>query len=131
MRLQDGVACQYLLSRTRRRSANFISEVLKDEGYTVAQVTNGGEALTYLRAANPLPCVIILDLMMPLMNGWDFLQVRQHNPVLAPIPIVVVSTAQRHTAAAALGVQETLAKPIDLDRLITLVQRYCDSPPSP
>jgi CheY-like chemotaxis protein len=107
-----------------------ISEVLSDEGYTVAQATNGHEALAYLRAATPLPDVIILDLMMPVMNGWDFLQVRQQDPLLAPIPIVVVSATPRHTSAATLGVQETLAKPFDLDRFLAIVQRYCPSAPS-
>jgi CheY-like chemotaxis protein len=104
-----------------------ISELLADEGYTVVQAADGGQALSYLQNAQELPCVIILDLMMPLMNGWDFLQVRQHDPVLAPIPIVVVSAARGHATAAALGVQERLAKPIDLDSLLATVQRYCPS----
>ncbi len=63
--------------------------------------------------------------MMPHMNGWDFLQVRQRDPVLVPIPIVVISAARGIAPAAALGVQETLDKPIDMDRLVGLVQQYC------
>jgi CheY-like chemotaxis protein len=110
---------------------SLISQLLIEEGYMVAQAADGREALLYLRAANPLPCVILLDLMMPVMNGWDFLQVRQHDPVLAPIPIVAISAAPRHTTAAALGVQETLAKPIDFDRLVALVQQYCRRAPPP
>jgi CheY-like chemotaxis protein len=108
-----------------------LSEVLVEEGYTVAHATNGREALTYLQTANPLPCVIILDLMMPSMNGWDFLQVRQHDPQLALIPIVVISAAHGHTMAAALGVQSALDKPIDLERLLATVQHYCRSAPLP
>jgi two-component system, OmpR family, response regulator CpxR len=100
-----------------------ISELLVDEGYTVAQATNGREALVYLHAANPLPCMIILDLMMPLMNGWDFLQVRQHDLVVAPIPIVVVSGACASISVTALGVQEALDKPIDIERLLATVQQ--------
>ncbi len=69
--------------------------------------------------------------MMPLMNGWDFLQVQQHDLLLAPIPIVVVSAAQGHTAVAALGVQEALAKPFDINRLLAAVQQYCPSAPPP
>ena|SRR5688500_10368650 len=108
-----------------------ISELLIDEGYTVAQATNGHEALIYLQAANPLPCVIILDLMMPIMNGWDFLQVRQQNPLLAPIPIVVVSAARTAINVSALGVQGALDKPFDVDRLLATIQRYCPSAPPP
>jgi CheY-like chemotaxis protein len=72
-----------------------------------------------------LSCVILIDLMMPHMNGWDFPQVRQHDPVLVPNPIVVILTARGSAPAAALGVQETLDKPIDMDRLVDLVQQYC------
>jgi CheY-like chemotaxis protein len=106
-----------------------ISALLVDEGYTVAQAANGREALTYLQAANPLPCVIILDLMMPVMNGWDFLQVRQQDPLLAPIPIVVVSAARTAINVSALDVQGALDKPFDMDRLLATVQRYCPSAP--
>ena len=108
-----------------------ISELLVDEGYTVAQAANGRDALTYLQAADPLPCVIILDLMMPVMNGWDFLQVRQQDPLLAPIPIVIVSAARTAINVSALGVQGALDKPFDMDRLLATVQRYCPSAPPP
>jgi CheY-like chemotaxis protein len=100
-----------------------ISELLIDEGYTVAQAADGREALAYLQDATPLPCVIILDLMMPIMNGWDFLQVQQHNPRVASIPIVVVSAACTAINATALGVQEALDKLFDMDRLLATIQR--------
>jgi CheY-like chemotaxis protein len=104
---------------------SLISDVLVDEGYTVAQAANGREALAYLRAAPTLPCVIILDLMMPLMDGWGFLRARQGNPVIRAIPTVVISDL--HTfAAQVLGAQECLLKPLDLDSFVALVQRYCD-----
>jgi CheY-like chemotaxis protein len=106
-----------------------ISELLIDEGYTVAQAADGREALAYLQDATPLPCVIILDLMMPIMNGWDFLQVQQHNPRLASIPIVVVSAARTAINVNGLGVQEALDKPFDMDRLLATIQRYCPSAP--
>jgi CheY-like chemotaxis protein len=107
-----------------------ISELLVDEGYTVAQATNGREALAYLQTANPLPCVILLDLMMPLMNGWDFLYARQSNPVFAPIPIVAISAFRALAeSAAVLGIQGVLDKPFDMDRLLATVQRYCPTAP--
>jgi CheY-like chemotaxis protein len=108
-----------------------LSELLTDEGYTVAQAANGREALAYLQTATPLPCVILLDMMMPVMNGWDFLQVRQQDPVLAPIPIVVVSAARTSISVSALGVQAALDKPFDMDRLLASVQQYCSGAPPP
>src|SRR5687767_13465549 len=88
-----------------------ISELLSDEGYTVAQAANGREALIYLQTAKPLPCVILLDMMMPLMNGWDFLHARQRDRVLQAIPVVLISAFRELAEAAALlGVQGALAK---------------------
>jgi CheY-like chemotaxis protein len=108
-----------------------ISEVLTDEGYIVDQEANGYAALIYLRVAPTLPCVILLDLMMPLMSGWDFLRSIQGHPVFASIPIVAISAVRTFAAATVLGAQEGLDKPLDLDRLVALVRRYCDSAPSP
>jgi CheY-like chemotaxis protein len=79
-----------------------ISAVLTEEGYTVAQATNGREALAYLRAAPTLPCVILLDLMMPIMNGWEFLRARQNYPLLATIPTVAISAVRTFATATAL-----------------------------
>jgi CheY-like chemotaxis protein len=99
-----------------------ISELLSDEGYMVAQAANGREALIYLQRAKPLPCVILLDMMMPLMNGWDFLHARQRDAVVRAIPVVLISAYRALLEAAApLGVQQALDKPIDLDRLLVLV----------
>jgi CheY-like chemotaxis protein len=109
-----------------------LSELLSDEGYTVAQAANRREALAYLQSAHPLPCVILLDMMMPLMNDWHFLHARQRDRVLQPIPVVLISAYRALAeAAASLGVQQALAKPIDLDRLLATVQRYCSGAPPP
>jgi CheY-like chemotaxis protein len=109
-----------------------LSELLAEEGYTIAQAANGREALNYLQRANPLPYLILLDLMMPIMNGWEFLRVQQRNPLFAPIPVVVISAFRALAeSAATLGVREALAKPIDLDRLLITVQPYCPSAPPP
>jgi CheY-like chemotaxis protein len=109
-----------------------ISELLSDEGYTVAQAANGREALIYLQTAKPLPSLILLDMMMPILNGWEFLRIQQRNPVFAPIPVVVISAFRALAeSAAALGVQQALAKPLDLDRLLATIERYCPSAPPP
>ena len=110
-----------------------ITDVLTDEGYIVAQIKNGYTALAYLHAAPALPCVIILDLMMPSLNGWDFLRARLGDPLLESIPIVVISAAHTFATAKVLGAQDFLLKPLkplDLDHLVALVRQYCDSTPS-
>jgi CheY-like chemotaxis protein len=103
-----------------------LRELLGDEGYAVVEATYGREALAYLQAAHPAPCLILLDLMMPVMSGWEFLRARQGNPLVAAIPVVLLS-AYRALAvtAVALGAQEVLAKLIDMDRLVATVQQYC------
>jgi CheY-like chemotaxis protein len=110
--------------------SRLISEVLTEEGYMVDQTANGYAALAYLRAVPTLPCVILLDLMMPLMSGWDFLRVQQSDAMLASIPTVVISAAHTFEAAKVLGAQDCLVKPLDLDYIVNIVQRYCVRAPT-
>jgi len=93
-----------------------VSEVLRDEGYEVVCAENGVEALRHLYKADR-PDLVLLDLMMPVMSGWEVLEQLQSNSELSQIPVVVVS------AMHAPGVSEHLAKPIDLDRLLATVGR--------
>jgi CheY-like chemotaxis protein len=93
-----------------------IAEVLRDEGYEVVCAENGVQALDELRKDHP-PNLVLLDLMMPVMSGWEVLEQLQSDDHLAQIPVVVVS------AMNAPGVREHLAKPIDLDRLLDTVGR--------
>ena len=110
---------------------SLISDLLTGRGYTVVQASNGAEALNYLQSADPLPCLILLDMTMPVMNGWEFLRARLRDPALAPIPVVVISAFRALAeSVAALGVQEELPKPIDPKHLVTLVQQYCPDAPS-
>jgi len=105
------------------------SEVLGDEGYDVVGVANGQEALHELRRRNDLPQLILLDLMMPIMNGWTFLTHQQQDATLAAIPVVVVSAGSMiqpqpfsHSPAS------FLPKPVDVDLLLGMVKRYCQAP---
>lgn len=105
---------------------DILMEVLEDEGYPVTGAANGQEALTYLRCSNRLPMLILLDLNMPIMSGWEFRQALRADPTLRQIPVVVVSASttiaqQRRTLQA----DSYLAKPLDLDMLIDTVERYC------
>jgi CheY-like chemotaxis protein len=96
-----------------------VSEVLKDEGYEVVDARDGAEALDQLRAHHP--AVILLDLMMPGMNGWEFCAARQREPALSGIPVIVISALGR---VSGLDAQAFLQKPFELDALVSTVRQY-------
>jgi serine/threonine protein kinase len=96
--------------------------ILAGDGYQVAIAANGREALNYLQT-NPLPMLILLDLNMPVLDGWQFIQEQRQHPEWAAIPVVVVSAALPEKArAAALGAAEFLQKPVEVERLTRTVQ---------
>jgi len=102
-----------------------VAIVLQDEGYAVTGVANGQEALQHLRRTTP-PDLILLDLMMPVMNGWEFRKQQAKEPALKSIPVMIVSAdAGVPQKAAAMGAVDYLTKPIDLDKLLEAVQRCC------
>ena len=98
---------------------------LRVAGYEAEGASDGAEALARLRRDGLRPCLILLDLMMPVMDGLEFRDHQLRNPALAEIPVIVVSAFGRQTAARALGVADYLAKPIDVDRLLELVEQHC------
>jgi CheY-like chemotaxis protein len=86
---------------------------------------NGRIALEYLRG-NEAPCVVLLDLMMPVMNGWEFRDAQLQDPELSAIPVVVLSADARTSfKAQSLGVAQYLRKPIQLDQLVGIVANLC------
>jgi len=101
-----------------------LAELLRDEGYTVSTAGNGAEALTVLREGFS-PCVVLLDLMMPTMNGWDFRSAMLREKKLASIPVVVLSGVADADDQAAQMKLDYLAKPIDVDRLLHTLESYC------
>jgi CheY-like chemotaxis protein len=101
-----------------------LSTFLTHKGYRAISVANGEAALNYLRQHQPLPQLILLDLMMPVMNGMDFRRAQQRDPQLAAIPVVVMSAAGEMQASALPG-DIYLPKPIDFAALLTLVEQYC------
>ena len=101
-----------------------LSEVLRDEGYAVAMAADGREALDRLRGESR-PSLILLDLTMPVMTGWQFRDAQRQDPDLSEIPVVVLSASDRLAEKMGpLGVADYVRKPIELDRLLRLIERY-------
>jgi CheY-like chemotaxis protein len=95
-----------------------LAQVLRDEGYAVAAAANGREALAQLRSDEPRPDIILLDLMMPVMDGWQFRVAQQEDPQLAAIPVVILTALSDAKKATATwhGVP-CLQKPVHLPQL--------------
>jgi len=104
-----------------------LSDVLTFAGYEVILADDGQSALERLRARKNGCRLILLDLMMPRMNGWEFRRRQLADPALASIPVMLLTGAG--TAAKAideLRVEMTIEKPFDLDALLASVAHYCD-----
>jgi len=99
-----------------------LEDALQEAGFSVATAGNGQEALRVLRTCQDRIDLILLDLMMPVMNGWQFRREQQQDPHLSVIPVVVLS-AGNHVAeaAASLGAATFLRKPIGMDALLRAV----------
>ena len=100
-----------------------LQTALDDEGFTVACASNGREALEILERWKP--CVILLDLMMPVMDGWAFREEQQR--VGNTVPVVLLSAAgelDRHKQT--LNAAAIIAKPFDLDRVISAIEGVCE-----
>ena len=101
-------------------------EFLQDNGYQAMGAVHGQDALDKLTVA-PTPCLIVLDLMMPVMDGITFREQQLQNPVLSGIPVVIISAYQYVEARAqALDITAHLKKPLKLDDLLRTVRRYCE-----
>ena len=96
------------------------SFVIQDDGMAVETAKNGQEALALL-ATGRRPALVLLDLMMPVMNGWEFLAAIANDPSLAGLAVVVLTAAER---AVIPGAMEVLSKPMDLKELLRVVERY-------
>jgi CheY-like chemotaxis protein len=100
-----------------------LADLLSEEGYDVVEAGDGADALHRLHDG-ALPSVILLDLMMPKMDGWQFHGELRRDPSLASIPVVVMTAAgQRGTNLA--DVREVLHKPFNLDVVLEVVSRFC------
>jgi CheY-like chemotaxis protein len=121
MSLQTENPCNVLIVEDDDGARTAMGDIFDVEGFTVASSCNGQEALDYLRSA-PSPDVIILDLQMPVMDGWQFRREQKKDRRLAKVPVVVITafSAPQNIDAAAI-----LQKPIDVDKLLGVVRHYC------
>src|SRR6185436_15218268 len=99
--------------------------LLGDRGLTVTTVASGREALAVL-AGGARPDLILLDLMMPEMNGWQFLERASADPRLASIPVVIM-TARKATDSLPMPSREVIRKPFDYTALLSTITR-CTGP---
>jgi CheY-like chemotaxis protein len=98
-----------------------IGEILENEGYETALAEDGARALDLL-AEIPRPCLVLVDLIMPRMDGWQLVNVLSRDDRLATIPVVVMSAAANaHTVPE----HPTLKKPIDMEILLQIVRDHC------
>jgi CheY-like chemotaxis protein len=104
-----------------------LREVLQDHGYDVLEAVNGHDALALLRGETLPPCLILLDIMMPVMDGWQFREAQQSDPRLAKIPVVVLSAhGQAPGSGGRMDAAAFLKKPVQLPPLLATVARYCE-----
>jgi CheY-like chemotaxis protein len=97
--------------------------ILSAEGFAVLGAANGQEALTLLRGSSR-PDLILLDLMMPIMDGWQFRREQTQDPSLSAIPVVVLSAdGNVRQKAASLHVADYLQKPVEMESLLEVIQR--------
>lgn len=109
---------------------DMLSECLADEGYTILTAVDGRQGLELLRSSASAPALILLDLAMPVMSGWEFMEAQQRDPRLAAIPLVVLS-ADSSVAKQQLiaGRTPLITKPVDINVLIDTVAAHVRAGP--
>ena len=110
-----------LVVEDEKESRDTLQELLEFEGYAVKTAVNGQEALAALNASGDQICIVLLDLFMPVMDGWQVIDQLRADGRLAKTNIVIITSAP-YRAPAGLPVFE---KPLDLDKVMHEVQRLC------
>lgn len=119
------------LDRTKRRIlvvddepavCEALCDILESEGYSVTTSPNGEDALSVLRSSKPPPDLIILDMLMPGINGFRFRRLQKKDPAIASIPVVAATAIGR---VAGIDADVILHKPLDVDVLLRVVDHFC------
>jgi CheY-like chemotaxis protein len=100
-----------------------LKQILEEDGYRVSAAADGSAGMELLRGGELEPCLIVLDLMMPGMNGWDFLRMHGRHPLLSEIPIAVASAYPFADKEVLPGI--VLRKPFSPARLKQLISDHC------
>ena len=114
---------EVLLIEDDRDIREDLAALLESEGYKVTQASNGQDALERLKG-RAAPCIILLDLMMPVMNGWEFLRKYKCESPVTQVPVVIMSAARDASdVAGKLGAQAFLSKPFEIETILAVVGR--------
>jgi CheY-like chemotaxis protein len=118
---EDAMKHTVLVIEDEEPLRDLMREALELSGYHVVAAGNGREALDAMARIEHV-CLVLLDLLMPIMNGWEFFSEIQSSPTLANVPVVVHTS---EPAQAPTGVR-VLQKPLKLERLLAVVHEYCE-----
>ena len=111
-----------------REQRETLCAMLDLEGFGHAEAANGREALDYLNES-PAPCLVLLDLQMPVMNGWEFRVNQLADERLSRIPVVVVTASDEGLGKRLPGVEGFLRKPLNFEKLVAVLGRLCGRKP--
>lgn len=100
-----------------------MKDILEMQGYHVETASDGAEGIALLKRLNPGPCVVLLDLMMPGTNGWQFLDIQRSDPKYSGIPVVICSAYKE--SAKTVHPSGFVEKPIQLKTLLNAVRAFC------
>lgn len=100
-------------------------EILESEGFKVHACANGEDALEFLDRHEE-PCLILLDMLMPVMNGREFMEAFSKRPhTIVPIPVYLVSASANNAEGKQMGCLGFLKKPFNIDALLAIVRSHC------
>jgi CheY-like chemotaxis protein len=107
-----------------------VRTLLEEEGYQTAVAADGQQAIDYLQNCDELPCLVLLDLLMPRLGGVAVLRWMQTQPRLLQVPVAVISARPQSSGAQVAAafrdhVIGVLQKPFDIDRVLTLMEEHC------
>ena len=124
MPISEAMACRVLIVEDDADLREMMAQMLTLEGFDAETATDGADALGKVGAVGPRPHIILLDMMMPRMDGWTFVERQRSSPAIADIPVVVVSAAPV-SLLRGLPVAAVLQKPLNFDQLLATLRTHC------